>query len=42
MWQDWMELVPIFGPIKKYCNYCYKAIEKDKMYCPFCNKLQKY
>lgn len=40
MYQDWMELVPVIGAIKKHCDYCNYIIEINQIYCSHCGKKQ--
>ena len=38
MYQDWMELIPIFGPIMQKCPHCGMKIEVEKIWCNHCTQ----
>ena len=36
MYQDWMEYIPIFGPIMQKCPHCGWKINSRDVWCIYC------
>lgn len=38
MYQEWMELIPILGPIMQICPHCQMKIEAKEIFCTYCTR----
>lgn len=38
MYQDWMENIPVLGPITTKCPHCGMKIEVKEIFCPYCTE----